>query len=105
MTETDTDDQQATLSPELLRKAGTALFGDGWIAPLAYDQAVSVRAMERWAAGTLDPPPGLAAEVVALCQHRAEMFRTLAATYATRATAIDDAAKAIARHVAKLASV
>lgn len=99
MTEDD-----ATLTPELLRAAGIALFGDQWVAPLAHDQAVSVRAMERWAAGSVDTPPGLASEVMDLCRHRATMFRAMAASYAARAQAVDDAAKAIARHVAAGAS-
>ena len=102
---TDADDDSPLISPEALRRAGTALFGEMWFAPLAYDLGVSVRACERWAAGTQDPPPGLASDIIDLCQHRAKMVRALAVLHEARARAIDDAAREIARALAKRASV
>ena len=101
----DTDDDAPLITPEALRRAGAALFGDGWIAPLAYDLGVSVRACERWAAGTQEPPPGLAADILDLCRHRAEMVRNLAVVYVDRAESIDAAAREIARALRARAGV
>ena len=58
------------MSPDLLRDAGEALYGDQWQAALARDLEVSDRTMRRWAAGDFSIPPTLAAELRDILRER-----------------------------------
>lgn len=50
------------MTPELLEQVGEALYGPRWQSELARHLDVSIRTMQRWAAGTVPAPPKLAAE-------------------------------------------
>lgn len=53
-----------------MREAGEALYGALWQSPLARDLNVSVRTMQRWAAGEFAIPDGVWAELAKLCRRR-----------------------------------
>jgi ribosome-binding protein aMBF1 (putative translation factor) len=48
---------------ETLRTIGQALYGPFWQRALAAELGVSDRTMRRWAAGEINPPPGVYAEL------------------------------------------
>jgi len=50
---------QAMTPPDLLARAGEALFGEGWQQPLAWALGVNPRRLRNWLAGRLDVPPGV----------------------------------------------
>ena len=54
----------------LLRAAGEALYGSRWQSDLARDLGVSDRTMRRWAAGSDAMPPGVALDLLPLCDER-----------------------------------
>ena len=56
----------------LLNELGPLLYGPEWHGALARDLGASLRAVQRWAAGTAEPrdPDGLRRELVALARRR-----------------------------------
>jgi transcriptional regulator GlxA family with amidase domain len=62
----------------LLAEAGEALYGPRWQSELARDLDVSIRTMQRWAAGTTDVPAGLYVDLLRLTQERAAVLDALA---------------------------
>lgn len=62
----------------LLTEAGEALYGPRWQSELARDLDVSIRTMQRWAAGTTDVPAGLYVDLLRLTQERAAVLDALA---------------------------
>lgn len=62
----------------LLVEAGEALYGPRWQSDLARDLDVSIRTMQRWAAGTTDVPSGLYIDLLRLTQERAAVLDALA---------------------------
>jgi len=58
------------MTPELLRRAGEALYGPRWQSLLAQDLDVSYRTMQRWEAATRDIPAPVAGDLVELLQKR-----------------------------------
>jgi methylphosphotriester-DNA--protein-cysteine methyltransferase len=56
---------------DLLRDVGEALYGPRWQSDLARDLGVSDRTMRRWLARTDDLPPGVALDLLRLCEERA----------------------------------
>lgn len=62
----------------LLVEAGEALYGPRWQSELARDLDVSIRTMQRWAAGTTDVPAGLYLDLLRLTQERAAVLDALA---------------------------
>ncbi len=55
---------------DLLRAVGEALYGDAWVGPLSALLDINRRRIERMAAGKADIPPGVLAELAALCERR-----------------------------------
>lgn len=53
------------LSPELLREAGSALYGTRWVTELAHDLQVSDRSIRYWLAGR-EIPDGIWADLRAI---------------------------------------
>ena len=47
------------MTPELLRAAGEAFYGDQWVSPLARDLSVSARTIHRWVRGDNPIPSGV----------------------------------------------
>ena len=75
------------MTPDLLRRAGEALYGAGqWQAHLARQLGVSDRTMRRWVAGTFQVPPGVADQIVWFCKKRGGALADVAAEI-TRAAA------------------
>lgn len=62
----------------LLVEAGEALYGPRWQSELARDLDVSIRTMQRWAAGATDVPPGIYLDLLRLTQERAAVLDALA---------------------------
>lgn len=62
----------------LLHECGEALYGPRWQSELARDLDVSIRTMQRWAAGTTDVPVGLYVDLLRLTQERAAVLDELA---------------------------
>lgn len=58
----------SSVSPDALRAAGEALYGERWQSPLARDLDVNDRTMRRWAVS--GAPDGIAAEIDALLAER-----------------------------------
>lgn len=56
--------------PELLRRAGVAIYGVNWQSPLARRMGISTRTVQRWMAETATPPSGLVAGLVTLLLER-----------------------------------
>ncbi|PPQ33261.1 hypothetical protein CCR94_02340 [Rhodoblastus sphagnicola] len=65
------------MSCKLLRDTGEALYGSRWQSELARDLNVADRTMRRWAAGTDDPPQGVAIDLLRLCDERAQTLDEL----------------------------
>jgi transcriptional regulator GlxA family with amidase domain len=61
----------------LLAEAGEARYGPRWQSELARDLDVSIRTMQRWAAGTTDVPAGLYVDLLRLTQERAAVLDAL----------------------------
>lgn len=51
------------ITPDLLRRAGRALYGNHWKAPLADDLEINLRTIERWESGSQEIPPGVAQDL------------------------------------------
>lgn len=62
----------------LLTECGEALYGPRWQSELARDVGVSLRTMQRWAAGTHDVPSGLYVDLLRLVTDRAAVLDALA---------------------------
>lgn len=62
----------------LLAECGEALYGPRWQSELARDLDVSIRTMQRWAAGAIDPPDGIWLDLLRLTQERAAVLDALA---------------------------
>lgn len=62
----------------LLVEAGEALYGPRWQSDMARDLDVSIRTMQRWAAGTTDVPQGLYVDLLRLTQEHAAKLDALA---------------------------
>jgi hypothetical protein len=62
----------------LLVESGEALYGPRWQSELARDLDVSIRTMQRWAAGTNDVPTGLYVDLLRLTLKRAAVLDALA---------------------------
>lgn len=75
--------------PELLRRAGEALYGGRWQSPLARDLAVAVRTVQRWAAGDTPIPPGVRTELRHLLDSRAGAIADLRRSLGTSASVPD----------------
>lgn len=58
------------MSPDALRAAGKALYGERWQSPLADSLAVNRRSVKRWVDGDWPIPDRIAAEVDALLAER-----------------------------------
>ena len=54
----------------LLRAAGEALYGPQWQSALARDLRCSTRTMQRYAAGTREPPPSIWQELHEMVEER-----------------------------------
>lgn len=62
----------------LLVETGEALYGPRWQSELARDLDVSIRTMQRWAAGATDVPQGIYLDLLRLTQERAAVLDALA---------------------------
>lgn len=62
----------------LLHECGEALYGPRWQSELARDLHVSIRTMQRWASGAIDPPSGIWTDLLRLTQTRASHLDSLA---------------------------
>ena len=62
----------------LLSDVGKALYGPRWQSELARDLGVSIRTMQRWAAGSSGLPKGLYVDLLRLTQERAASLDALA---------------------------
>ncbi|MBA3242289.1 MAG: hypothetical protein H0T60_13755 [Acidobacteria bacterium] len=58
------------MSNKLLRDTGEALYGQLWQSALSRDLSVSDRTVRRWVAGSDDIPPGVALDLMRICQER-----------------------------------
>lgn len=66
---------------DLLRAVGAAItVGDYWVGPLARALGVGSRTLRDWLDGASIPPPGIYAELAALCEQRAEALRAVASS-------------------------
>lgn len=61
---------------ELVR-AAVIIYGPEWQTPLAADLKVSLRTVQRWASGTMQPPD-VRAELAEICRRRAAALTALA---------------------------
>ena len=66
----ETGQFQATIPAELFRRAGVALFGDQYVAPMAVALGVDKNTVGKWAAGKTRVPPGAWLEVRAMIEDR-----------------------------------
>jgi hypothetical protein len=70
------------MSPDLLHRIGTALYGEHWHSGLAHDPGVPRRTVQRWAAGDAQPPPTLLRNLARLIAARQDelgkLYRELA---------------------------
>ena len=64
------------MTPDTLHRAGAALYGGNWRAPLARDLGVALRTMQRWANGSHPIDPVAVLRLAALLRQRQ---RTIAA--------------------------
>jgi hypothetical protein len=64
------------MTPDLLRRVGSALHGEQWQTPLAMDLNVPPRTVRRWLSGADTVPPGVRQE---LRQMLTEQRKSLAA--------------------------
>ena len=69
---TATGAQVAAITPEELRAAGEALYGEQWQSPLARVLGVDSRRVRHWLEGDRPIPAGIRAELVAELRSRAE---------------------------------
>lgn len=60
-----------------LRRAAEIMYGPDWQSPLARDLEVSLRNVQRWAAGEIQPPD-VRTELALICQRRAKQLAALA---------------------------
>ena len=67
-----------TLNNETLRTAGEALYGSLWQSDLARELGVSIRTMQRWAAGQFAIPLDVWPEIATLCRKRGAALTKLA---------------------------
>ena len=65
------------MTPELLIKAGMALYPIDWSLHLACDLDINQRRLRRMANGSAPIPDGLAADLLALLQNRGDEFVAL----------------------------
>jgi hypothetical protein len=66
------------MTPALLEAVGRALYGEYWRDPLAADLGVSVRSVQRWAAGEFNIPEGIAGDCKRiLVQRRADIGKLI----------------------------
>jgi len=68
------------MTPEQLENVGRRLFGHRWQTPMAGALSVAVRTVQRWAAGQVDIPKGVAAAVTRLDGHDSWVVGTGAET-------------------------
>lgn len=61
----------------LLAEVGEALYGPRWQSELARDLDVSIRTMQRWAAGATDVPRGIYLDLLRLTQERLAVLDAL----------------------------
>lgn len=59
-----------TFTHDHLNAVGAALYGPQWQSQLARDLDVSVRTMQRWAAGEFEIPEGVWSDIAKLCKTR-----------------------------------
>jgi hypothetical protein len=71
----------------LLRRCGTALYGERWQSPLARDLGVAIRTVQRWEAGDRTVPPGVWPELDRLLGARADEIAALRRTLPTNSPA------------------
>lgn len=67
------------MNSKLLQDAGVILYGPRWQTDLARDLRVSDRTVRRWVSGADDPPPGIANDLLRLCQERGQEIDDLCA--------------------------
>lgn len=65
------------MNKKLLQDAGVALYGAHWQPELSRDLRVSERTVRRWVSGADDPPPGIAADLLRICQERGQEINDL----------------------------
>lgn len=70
MTEADTLNHER-LDMTLLHDAGEALYGPRWQSDIAHDLEMSDRHIRRLAAGTAKLTPGMAQDLLRICEERA----------------------------------
>ncbi len=68
---------QTRRNAELLHAAGAALYGPRWQSDLARDLGVSIRTMQRWAAGQISPPRGIYVDLLRLVSRRCDELACL----------------------------
>lgn len=65
------------MTPEDLRTIGEALYGSHWQSDLARELGMSDRHMRRLAAGTAEVLPGVAQDILRICEARASRLRSI----------------------------
>jgi DNA-binding XRE family transcriptional regulator len=65
------------MTADLLRRVGTALYGELWQASLAHDLGVPRRTVQRWATGDVRPPPTLRRALARLVAARQDVLGRL----------------------------
>jgi predicted transcriptional regulator len=56
------------MTPELLRRAGEALYGPQWRRAIAADLGITDRTIRRWIAGSFPIPAAVALELANICR-------------------------------------
>lgn len=67
-----------TIAPDVLIRAGRALFGDNWQTPLARELGVSDRSIRYMTKGERGIPPGIVADLVRILEERGGNLYALA---------------------------
>lgn len=62
------------MTPQLFCRAGEALYGAAWMAPLSGAIDVAPRTISRWASGKSRLPPNIARELQELVRQRGELL-------------------------------
>ncbi len=66
------------MTPDLLREAGKALYGEQWQSALARAIGVNERTLRRWVTGKWDMPPSLTGDIAKICVERADALHEMA---------------------------
>ena len=74
-------------STDQFRIVGEALFGPAWQRELGRRLNVNERQIRRWASGEYEPPPGVWADIAAMCVEQSEKLAAMAELCITNQTA------------------